>query len=403
MQESSAKNLVASPETSLHTVAEFRSRVVSYYRGGLKWMAAFAAGMIAFYGVFFVVCAYFGPEPQPAPQPLAGSLLILFFLGQFLVIGAFGTVIDRSMRTAAVTCKSCGEQLDVRYDLQTAIAIHCCPYCQNPLFKEWSDPSAIMALTGAAHPAEGEFTFADISEGEKKRSQSMKICFALTVAAGAVVFGITLAALWVRYDLLTARFGDLAPEVTNLMSFIPALVVLGVGFFWSLCRTPGAFPSCGGCGTRIEDRSLTRATGNCITCGRRVIRDAPLLRCDDVASEVNLMVLAEFNARVRRYGLLTLCSFGMLGVGVIAWFRLVIWWFGNQVHDQSKIMENVTVFSGVGVLLLVFIGIMAWLVPRPRCPHCQAPLDDSRSLVRATGNCGHCGCRVLECQHRSGQ
>lgn len=396
MQESVGTNHVERDDPRLYTAAEFCQRVAAFQRAVLIGFAVFFAGMFGIYAVFGIIDQYLGPQREWTPLRVVVCIgLILLFLTQFLMLGGLILGLEQIKRRDRVTCERCGKHLDVG-ELNFAIAIHCCPYCQNALFQEWNASPVVTANPESVDSVKGEFTLADIGEAEKKQMRAFGICLAKAAAAATVVLCITAAAVWMWYDLLLTRFGELAPHAANLIRLVSAFVVLGIGLFWTLCRTPGGFPKCGGCGRRIDASRYTHATGNCGTCGRRVIRDAPVLRFEANDAGEGLLERAEFTSRVNRYWKLSFwwCA-SIVGIGGLIWFRLVFWWFGIQMRDQPKIIEVVAFLSGLGILFLVF----EWFeqrVPRPRCPNCQQPLESRLALVQTTGNCCHCGWRVLK-------
>ncbi|MEI8384140.1 MAG: hypothetical protein WCJ09_28790 [Planctomycetota bacterium] len=379
----------------LYTVAEFRERFAAHQRAVLMRLAVCFAGMLGIYTVFGVMCQYRGPQYEWTPlRVLLAVCLIVLFLSQFLLVGGLIACLEHIRRRYRVKCEHCGKYLDVS-DFNFAITIHCCPYCKNALFHEWNTPAMTVGVE-TADLVHGEFTLAEISEAQRNRTRAFGICLAQSAVAATIVFGITAGALWVWYDLLSTRFGDLAPHAANLIRLVTAFVVLGIGLFWSLFRTPGAFPKCGGCGSMIEGTRDTHTTGNCRTCGKRVIRDAPVLRIEESDTGEELLDRAEFNARINRYEMLSACSCaGVIGIGGLVWARLVFWWLDIQLHGQTRIIEIVAFMSGFGVLLL----ICSWIgqrLPKPRCPNCQQSLEGRRGLTQATGNCCQCGRRVLK-------
>ncbi len=416
--ESLDTNQVKADQLRLYTVAQFRNRVAAYQRAEWIGLTVIVAGMIGIFaalGAFVVVGQYIAPEPEWTPPPLlvgiGVSLLVLSLLTPILIIIGVAARLESIKRRDPVACERCGKTLDVPSDLSFAIAIHCCPYCQCAMFQEWTTSPALMALPDAADSDKSEFTFADISEGDRKRFQAERKWFVFVMAiatpVAALVLGITAVAASIGYDPLMVRFGDLAPEVAKLIVPIPAAIVLGIGFFWAMCRTPGAFPKCGGCGSRIVVGDYIRATGNCWMCGRRVIRDAPVLRFDDDPAEGQRIERADFTAGINRYTKISVwCIAGVFVVGGIAWPLLFSWWLGIPMHGQLKLNEFVAFFFSFFVfifLLLAFGWIQHRVLPRPRCPHCQQPLESRRGMVQATGNCFHCGRRVLASSHAVGR
>ncbi len=405
IQESLDANQGNPSEPRLYTVAELRRRIAALQKATLIWSVVGIVGLFAYCAVLGVIFQYVLPAPDRPPHPvLGGIVMILVFLGQVLVIGCALARLGSIHRRSQVTCEHCRKNLDVG-DFDFAIAIHGCPHCQNALFQEWNTRSAIMSLPDAAGSVKGEFTFADIREGDRKRNRAERRWFVLVMIIAAVVaafvLGITAAAAWIWYDLLTSRFGDLASEVAKILCPIPAAVVLGVGIFRALCRAPVVGPKCGGCGSSIVDGECIRATGNCWTCGRRVIRDAPLLRCDDDRPDGKRIERAELAASVAHYNKWMPRSiviiFGIAGLA--CW--LILWWFGitgkpERVTMLEALVNLACISVGICVLLMVLFVVERCLKRKRCCPYCnQSLLARASFFARITGNCCHCGRRVL--------
>ena len=395
MQDSFDANHSSPSEFRLHTVAEFRERLRAFQRAALLRFAVWIAGLLGIYSAFGVICQYIQPQHEWTPlRVLLAACLITLFLSQFLLIGAMIASLEHIRRRGRVKCDHCESYLDVK-EFEFAIAIHCCPYCQNPLFEEWKTTS-VTDNVDTNDSIGGEFTLADLSESERKRMLAFGKSLARSFVAATIVFGVTAGALWIWYDLLSVRFGDLAPAAAKLFQLVPAFVTFSICLLWSLVWIPGDFLTCGGCGSIIQDCRDVRITGNCRTCGKRVIRDAPVLRLEQSDPEEGLLDRAEFNACIKRYWKLSGCSCaGIIGVGGLVWTRIVFWWLDIQPQGQLRIIEAVAFLSGFGVLSLICLAIERRL-PKPSCPSCHQSLEGLRGLTQTTGNCCRCGRRVLK-------
>jgi|GEM_PF-1831155 len=398
MHQSLEASLAEPSRPHLFTVEEFQCRIESHAKGIGIGLAAFIGAMAGLYVVAFVIYFSLAPAHDGAPNPFDLVAFSLFFLGRLLIIFGFSAWGDCFLRRCRIACPHCAKQLEINTDFHFAIAIHGCPHCYNPLFQEWSDHFLIMPPPNDAPPGEGEYTFADLREAASKRNQAIRKRLTVVAILALMVLGFTSAALWAWQGSLTATFGHMAGDVADGIRLIPAFVMLAIGFFWACFNPPGAFPKCAGCGMKLMSIGrCTRITGNCTTCGRRVLCDAPVLRVDDDRSEyprIEPEQLAKWKARYQRR---LICSiFVITGLGTLGWFWLVTWWFEIAWNQPVTLGPMVLTYVGCFILILV----LGWVNRLPRqkkcCPHCQSPLVGGADLIQATGNCSHCGRRVMK-------
>lgn len=133
-----------------------------------------------------------------------------------------------------------------------------------------------------------------------------------------------------------------------------------------------------------------------------MIRDAPLLRCDDDPPEGKQIDPAELAASVAHYKKWIAWAFVIIyGIGGLAWGGLFFLWHGIASKSESLALgKGIIAIAGMIVLIVVLCRVMHRLTPRACCPHCQQLLDSLSGLVLTTGNCSHCGRRVLKSAHK---
>lgn len=398
MQESLETNGAQPSRPHLFTVEEFQRHMASHAKGIWIGLAALLGPLIAFYAIIIAFCSSMAPASDGPRQPFAFVVVALFLLVHLVIIGGSGAIVDRLRGRCRIICPHCAKQLEVNTGLPDAIALHGCPHCHKPLFQEWSDHSVILPPPLDAQPARGEFTFADLAGAERKRGQAIGKRLVVVAILAIIVLGITFAVLWAWHDWLTATFGHMTQDVANGIRFVPAAIVITIGFFWTCFRHPRAFPRCGGCGMALINLlETTRLTGNCTTCGRRVIHDAPRIRSDEDPPQLKPIEHAQLKAWTAQYQRCVVWSMIIIiGLGSLAWMWLVSWWFGISWNRKDvPLCWVLLVYSGMFVLMMVAGWGWRVLSKRRCCPYCNTTLLDQAKLLQTTGNCSHCGRRLL--------
>ena len=386
-------------EPLVYTMEEFRRRMDASRKAALivipVCFAVIFGSLCACAVLFSQFAKELGPpgEPSPLRMGVAVGFLMIIFVICVGMIALAGSVSQKY----GVDCKRCGTRLQP-VDLNYAIAMHCCPHCQQAMFTEWKAISVLADSPETTKPGDAKFTIAEIEVAERNQRRVFWRCLIETALVAVATFGITSACVWACGGMLAGRFGSWAPDVAKVICVIPASVLFGIGLIWSIRRAQSASPiCCQGCGTPIRKERMLRLTGNCQKCGRRVISDAPLLRCDDDPPEVTLIEHAELAAwaahhRKRMPWWIVI----VIGIGGFGWSGLVYWWCGKTgMRDPYTIGEYMTSMAGS----LVSIMLLTWLEHRLMlqhcCPYCKRSLLTCTGLVQVTGNCCHCGRRVL--------
>ncbi len=384
------------------TAAEFVQRMAVFRRATSIWLIVILAGFLGLFVIFAVIASKYGKDLGPAGEltPQRTAVFVVLGSGGLLLLGGMISGLEYVTRKYALKCRHCGKRLE-SVDPYFAMATHSCPHCHGALFDEWRIGSVTDVHPESADAAVGQFTIAEIREAEKRRRRVLYWCSMNTWLVTFSMVGVTSIGLQFCADLTEEMWGEMADPISKLIRMVPASLLLGIGLIWSLRRADRAcLLRCDGCGAEVANNSVTRATGNCTTCGCRVISDAPILRSNDETPEDTLLNRAEFTTVARHYRkqLPWCCVYG--GIGAVAWCALVAL-FGEWIGTPIVWREPATMGSFLAMTFSIVIqfgivfGLGYRLSRRGCCPHCHESLLTFSRLVQATGNCCHCGRQVL--------
>lgn len=376
----------------LLTITEFRAQVARNRR------AAATVGLIACVGVgatlvvAFVLIRQRESSPKPDLALLLPVLAILLLTLAAMMVSLW--VIDRRMSKSKPTrCSKCKERL---VDHSTfVIATRKCRKCRIQVL---ADPDGPEEGFNAQLLRLGEF--ADAARVWTRR---------VGMVVGAGFAGALIIVVWAFLQPHGGLWVILFWLLVTMGSFVAPLWLVVRG----MRRDPRVV--CPHCNQSLAGNpNLVVASRNCFRCGRRVLSEPERLESQSgsPAHEVRLLTCTEFDRARRahsgRLGLLFLVPV-LVAVAVLVplkpyyddVFGFLIPRYGVW-SAVALISTMVIIVAAVTVALMVVFRKRTVRDRRLLCPHCGRLLVQVASLAAVTGNCGHCGRKVLADERPAG-
>ncbi len=211
---------------------------------------------------------------------------------------------------------------------------------------------------------------------------------------------VYIAVMFAVKTIFKPWLGEVGSEFIPIIAFVLALPSLLIVRAWArhmLRRFPVL--SCRHCSQRLTaNANIVVASGNCAVCGHHVL--ATEQRIDVAAAKRHIpLILSEFrvaseeiNNRTRTRAISSIVAMFSIFLVVFATVNPAI----PFLHDSTRPLF----FFGATAMV---VGLCVTLFTREVkdqhslvCPHCAKPLSQSRDIVIATGNCPHCGRRIIK-------
>lgn len=172
------------------------------------------------------------------------------------------------------------------------------------------------------------------------------------------------------------------------------------GALWTILRDPT--PRCPHCSKKnTQNYAWTVATRNCCNCGRRILSE-PASGDGWIHGGISAPELYAKTVQVRERRWQALSWFSTISaIGFVLFFVL-----SRTVMDalSAHFNQGDAVFLwalAILAVLMIVLGLLGWHVRNVdsrfalRCPHCASQLLNHCSQVLMTGNCSHCGRRII--------
>lgn len=385
-------------ELKVLTVADFCQRMTASQRAGLFGIFIWLGALFAFFAIFGVAISQF--EPSKTINVVRGIVAFGILYG-----GAFSIVIgmccwqDRIWKRFGLACLRCRQSL-AGIDGYLAIATRRCPHCSEIIFDGSETSNSRDRGTAVPLAAPGDYSLSDIEAADKSVRRtfvhSMLFWFIGAIAASGVV---SLGLYFVGHEI-AEMLGEFSEGIVKSLNVVPAIIIVGLGVIFA-GRRAGRLCTlrCHACGTQLHKNLTTRLTGNCLGCGRRVLRDAKAPSNETAIETEGLLDRDSFNTDIRRLRKWRpmCCVYG--GLAAVAWLGLIWAVCHRNGISVSGPITNPWVIAAGFFTVVIQIGTVGWTDQRwqhrLRCPHCDQSLLTLTHIVQATGNCCHCGRRLL--------
>ena len=386
-----------SPAVTL-TAADFCQRMAVSQRAGPIGLLLWLGGLFTFFAIAGLVGSQFGPlyTLNKGYRILAVGIL---FGGTFSIILGMAFWLDRFEKRLGLACIRCRQSLS-GIDGYLAIATRRCPHCLEIVLAGAETSNRFDQGMNVPVPGSCDYSWSDIEAADKAErlafGRSMLRWFVMAIVAS----GLASLGLFCFESEIATTFGDFANDISKPLRIVPALVVVGVGVIVARRRSIRLCAlQCRACGIQLHKNNIMRLTGNCLDCGCRVLRDPQAPYCEDSTESEGLLDRNEFTPNVRRLRKAgpMCCLYG--GLAAVAWLGLiwaVLRW--NGIPLRGPVTNPWVIVAGV-FTSVIQIGTVFWTNHRWQrrlcCPHCNQSLLVLTHIVHATGNCCHCGRRVL--------
>ena len=353
-------------------------------------MTSICLGIVAIFATVIPLAIWI--EKQPELQEERGLLGIGMALTMVIMAGSVLYRHDQRVKSLGLACPECSRLLIGAM----AMALRICPHCHKPFLNADSESSG---ESEDAQAAMGSVTLADLDVQQAAESKRFRRVVRDYLVASLICAGLSAAVIWYAGFWSYSFFPEATFYPMRILPMMIGSVVVGVGTIIAgrISRQHRRL-QCQECRAILSRNSILRMTGNCTSCGCRVVRDPLMPDLPETEPAETLLSREEFrkrSAQIQRRGPLCCLAGGAAG---FLWVAAVFWnaVAAGRSHLRDE-MDPIT--AGLAFLgIVIQIGVVAWMENRLNrqlvCRACDQPLT-SPHIVQATGCCTHCGRQVL--------